>query len=58
MALLRKAVMLAITSGLAKKAWDAYRQKNPMAAARAKENLRKTGQTLKQGDNPDRPRNY
>jgi hypothetical protein len=26
--MLRKLIMLAITSGLAKKAWDSYRQKN------------------------------
>ena len=58
MALLRKAVMLAITSGLAKKAWDSYRQKNPVAAGRAKANLKEAGHTLKQGDPPDRTRNF
>lgn len=30
--MIRKLVMLAITSGLAKKAWDAYQQKNAVAA--------------------------
>ena len=46
MPLLRKAVMLAITSGLAKKAWDAYRQKNPVAAGRAKANIKEAGRNL------------
>ncbi|MBL0420215.1 hypothetical protein JI739_07650 [Ramlibacter sp. AW1] len=46
MALLRKAVMLAITSGIAKKAWDAYRNKHPMEAARAKANLKEAGRNL------------
>ncbi|AEG92144.1 hypothetical protein [Ramlibacter tataouinensis] len=29
----RKLVLFAITSGLAKKAWDAYQQKNAMASS-------------------------
>ncbi|WP_167784745.1 hypothetical protein [Ramlibacter rhizophilus] len=57
MALLRKVVMLAVTSGLAKKAWDSYRQKNPLAAARAKDKLKETGRDLKQGDR-DRPKSW
>ena len=55
MALLRKALMFAITSGLAKKAWDSYRQKNPVAAARAKAELKEAARDLRQGDR-DRPR--
>jgi hypothetical protein len=31
--MLRKLIMLAVTSGLAKKAWDSYKQKNAMAAS-------------------------
>lgn len=50
MALFRKAVMFAITSGLAKKAWDSYKQKNPVAAARAKSKLKEGARELKQGD--------
>jgi hypothetical protein len=50
MALLRKALMFAITSGLAKKAWNSYRQKNPVAAARAKSDLKDAGRQLRQGD--------
>ena len=55
MPLLKKALMFAITSGLAKKAWDSYRQKNPVSAARAKAKLREAGRDLKQGDR-ERPR--
>ena len=55
MALLRKALMFAITSGLAKKAWDSYRQKNPVAAGRAKAKLNEAAKDLKQGDR-ERPR--
>ncbi len=33
MPLLRKLIALAITTGVAKKAWDAYRGSNPSAAA-------------------------
>lgn len=50
MPLLRKALMFAITSGLAKKAWDSYRQKNPASAARAKAKLQEAGRELKRGD--------
>lgn len=57
MALLRKALMFAITSGLAKKAWDSYKQKNPVAAARAKNKLKEAGRELKDGGR-DRPRSY
>jgi hypothetical protein len=55
MALIRKALMFAITSGLAKKAWSSYKQKNPVAAARAKADLKDAGRELKQGDR-ERPR--
>lgn len=50
MALFRKALMFAITSGLAKKAWDSYKQKNPASAARAKAKLKEAGGDFKQGD--------
>jgi hypothetical protein len=50
MALLKKALMFAITSGLAKKAWDSYKQKNPVGAARAKAKLQEAGRDLKPGD--------
>jgi hypothetical protein len=55
MALIRNALMFAITSGLAKKAWNSYKQKNPVAAARAKADLKEAGRELKQGDR-ERPR--
>lgn len=55
MALFRKLVMFAVTSGLAKKAWDSYRQKNPGSANRAKANLKEAGRELKQGYR-ERPR--
>ena len=55
MPLLKKVVMFAITSGLAKKAWDAYRHKNPVAAGRAKSSLKEAGRSLKQGDRGDKP---
>lgn len=55
MALLRKVVMFAVTSGLAKKAWDSYKQKNPAGATRAKAKLKEAGHDLKQGDR-ERPR--
>ena len=57
MALIRKALMFAITSGLAKKAWDSYKQKNPVSAARAKAKVKDAGRDLKQGDQ-DRPRSW
>ncbi len=47
MPFLRKAIMLAITSGLAKKAWDAYSKKNPVAANRVKSDLRDAGRTAR-----------
>lgn len=50
MALFRKALMFAITSGLAKKAWDSYKQKNPASAARAKAKLKEAGRDIRQGD--------
>ena len=55
MALLRKVVMFAITSGLAKKAWDSYKQKNPASAGRAKARLKEAGRDLRHGDR-ERPR--
>ena len=58
MPLLKKVVMFAITSGLAKKAWDAYRQKNPVAAGRAKASLKEAGRSLKRGDRPDKPMSH
>jgi len=57
MALLRKALMFAITSGLAKKAWDSYKQKNPAGAARGKARLKAAGRDLKQGDR-ERPQSW
>jgi hypothetical protein len=47
MPFLRKAIMLAITSGLAKKAWDAYSRKNPVAANRVKSDLSDAGRTVR-----------
>ena len=47
MPFLRKAIMLAITTGLAKKAWDSYSRKNPLAAQRVKSNLSDAGRTMR-----------
>lgn len=55
MALIKKALMFAITSGLAKKAWDAYRQKSPARGDRGRAKLHETSRSLKQGDR-ERPR--
>ena len=36
----RKLIMLAITSGLARKAWDSYRRKNSSPFSRARAGVR------------------
>ncbi|MEJ7930744.1 hypothetical protein WG922_12230 [Ramlibacter sp. AN1015] len=59
MALFRKVVMLAITSGLAKKAWDSYRRKSPVEAGRAKASLKEAGRKLTGRDrDSNRPGSY
>jgi hypothetical protein len=58
MPILKKVVMFAITSGLAKKAWDSWRHKNPVAAGRLKSDLKDAGRTLKRGDSRDKPNTY
>jgi hypothetical protein len=52
MPFLRKAIMLAITSGLAKKAWDSYSRKNPAAAQRVKSDLSDAGRTVRDSISP------
>jgi hypothetical protein len=57
MAILKKVIMLAITSGLAKKAWNAYRTKSPMAAGRARSDVKNAGRSFSTR-NRDRPGSY
>jgi hypothetical protein len=58
MALLKKAVMLAITSGLAKKAWDAYRRNKPVQAGRARADLKEAGRGMGGKSRRERPGSY
>ncbi len=44
MPLLRKLIALAVTTGVAKKAWDAYRGNNPTASAAGRRVGDRTGQ--------------
>lgn len=55
MALFRKALMFALTSSLAKKAWNSYKQKNPVGAAQGKAKLKEGDRDLRQNDR-ERPR--
>lgn len=44
--MLRKLVVLAITSGLAKKAYDHYKSRNPVAAAEAERSVKDAGRRM------------
>jgi hypothetical protein len=52
MPFLRKAIMLALTTGLAKKAWDSYSRKNPAAAQRVKSDLSDAGRKVRDSVSP------
>ena len=48
--MLRKLIMFAITSGLAKKAWDAYRARDRKVAAPASAPMGRTARTVGRGN--------